>query len=132
MASNKSNWIDALIGKRIRDRREERGLSQESLGRPLGSSAQQIQKYESGANRLAASTLFRLARELGVPASYFYESVEHVVPLGSGFSEDAEPYDLRSPLDGKLGVIVRSLLKQDEIELDLVLAFLGARRKSSK
>jgi transcriptional regulator with XRE-family HTH domain len=44
MASKKSNWIDALIGKRIRDRREERGLSLESLGQRLGSSAQQIHK----------------------------------------------------------------------------------------
>jgi hypothetical protein len=69
---------------------------------------------------------------LRVSAGYFYESVEQVLPSAAGFSEDAEPYELRSPPDEKLSKIVRSLLKQNETEIDLVLAFLRTRGKSSK
>jgi transcriptional regulator with XRE-family HTH domain len=128
VASKKSSWIDALIGKRIRDRREQRGMSQESLGRPLAASAQQIQKYESGANRIAASNLFRLAYELGVPVTHFYKLVEEALPLPSGFSED--PADLRSPSDDKIAEIVRWLLREDA-RLDQAITFLNMREEDS-
>jgi transcriptional regulator with XRE-family HTH domain len=95
------------------------------LRRPLAASAQQIQKYESGANRIAASNLFRLARELGVPVSHFYELVEQALPLASGFSEDGESYDLQSRSDEKLSEIVCSLLKQDDAQLDRVVTVLS-------
>lgn len=126
MASKKSNWIDALIGKRIRDRREERGLSQESLGRLLAASAQQIQKYESGANRIAASNLFRLAHELRVPVTHFYELVEEALPSPSSFSEDGDPTDLCSPSDDKITEIVRWLLREDDAQLDHAITVLNS------
>lgn len=55
--------------------RLERQISQEELGRVLSVSFQQIQKYERGVNRIAAGTLFRLARRLNVPVEYFFEGL---------------------------------------------------------
>lgn len=56
--------LDVAIGARLRARRRELGLSQTDLARRLGVSFQQVQKYESGANRVAASTLAAAARAL--------------------------------------------------------------------
>ena len=64
--------VDAYIGAQIRDRRTALGLSQEALGRKLGVSFQQVQKYEGGANRVSASRLSAMADILSVPISYFF------------------------------------------------------------
>lgn len=60
---------DVLVGQRIRRHRMERGLSQTQLGKALGVSFQQIQKYEKGANRVGAIRLQQIAAELGTEAS---------------------------------------------------------------
>src|SRR4051795_8296778 len=66
---------DAEIGKRIRARRLERGLSQTELGQRLGVTFQQIQKYEKGANRVGAGRLQRIAEVLDVPITFFYDGL---------------------------------------------------------
>jgi transcriptional regulator with XRE-family HTH domain len=58
--------LDLAIGARLRARRRALGLSQSELARKLGVSFQQVQKYESGANRLAASTLVAAAQALEI------------------------------------------------------------------
>jgi transcriptional regulator with XRE-family HTH domain len=63
---------DATVGTRIRLRRLEQGLSQTELGKRVGVTFQQVQKYENGANRVSASRLVMLAQTLEVPMSYFF------------------------------------------------------------
>jgi transcriptional regulator with XRE-family HTH domain len=63
----KATADDFEIGRRIRDIRQTKGLSQSDLGRMVNLTFQQIQKYEKGANRAAASTLIRIAAALEVP-----------------------------------------------------------------
>ena len=58
--------LEREIGARIRARRRQLGLSQSELADQLGVSFQQVQKYERGANRVAASTLVATALALGV------------------------------------------------------------------
>ncbi len=58
--------IDVAVGLRLRTLRKSKGTSQEGLGRALGITFQQIQKYERGANRISASMLVKAARFLGV------------------------------------------------------------------
>ncbi len=70
------NKIDGLIGARVRSLREGRRMSQTTLGAAIGVSFQQVQKYERGANRIAASTLFQIARVLGVSPSDFFEDLQ--------------------------------------------------------
>ena len=66
--------IDVAIGARLRVLRKGLNMSQTELGRRLGVTFQQVQKYERGTNRLAGSTLLRAAQALGVhPGELFGE-----------------------------------------------------------
>jgi transcriptional regulator with XRE-family HTH domain len=67
--------IDQHVGERIRLRRAELGLTQEQLAEALDVSYQQIQKYETGANRISASRIFEMARKLEVDLGYFFEGL---------------------------------------------------------
>lgn len=63
---------DTYVGQRIRSRRKDLKISQDSLGKKLGLTFQQIQKYEKGTNRVSASKLLIIAQELGVDVNYFF------------------------------------------------------------
>ena len=68
-----SNAIDEFIGARMRERRQALGISQTDLGNALGVSFQQIQKYESGRNRVSAGRLFDICKALNVSLSSMFE-----------------------------------------------------------
>jgi len=68
--------IDRHVGERIRSRRAELGMTQHDLATLLGISYQQVQKYETGANRVSAGRLYELARQLGSPVGFFFEGLE--------------------------------------------------------
>jgi transcriptional regulator with XRE-family HTH domain len=65
--------VDAYIGSRMRERRNELGLSQMALGEQLGVSFQQVQKYESGVNRVRAARLFEICSALKVSLASMFE-----------------------------------------------------------
>lgn len=65
--------VDVHVGKRLRMRRKMLGMSQEDLGRPVGVTFQQIQKYERGTNRVGSSRLYDFAKILNVSVGYFFE-----------------------------------------------------------
>jgi len=67
------------------------GMSQERLGELLGLTFQQVQKYEKGVNRIGAGRLFEIARILGVPIYYFYETVSEQLAGVPGFAEAESP-----------------------------------------
>ena len=67
------NPTDVQVGRRIRARRLELAVSQQALGRNLKVSYQQIQKYESGRNRVSASRLREISTILEVSPSYFFD-----------------------------------------------------------
>ena len=62
--------LDLAIGTRMRTRRRQLGMNQSDLAERLGVSFQQVQKYERGANRVAASTLVAAAAALGTTVSW--------------------------------------------------------------
>lgn len=68
--------VDAHIGRRVRAFREQRGVSQERLGHQIDLSFQQLQKYERGDNRVAASTLWKISKALGLTPSDFFEGYD--------------------------------------------------------
>ena len=70
-----ANAIDKKIGQRVRSRRLEIGMSQERLADLLGVTFQQVQKYEKGVNRIAASRLFDIANALEMPPAKFFEGL---------------------------------------------------------
>ena len=68
--------VDVHVGKKIRQRRWLIGMTQQTLAESVGIKFQQIQKYETGANRVSASRLWDIAEVVGVPVSFFFEGME--------------------------------------------------------
>ena len=64
--------IDRHVANRMRLRRQELNITQQMLARAIGLSYQQIQKYETAANRIGAGRLLCIAQALGVRPSYFF------------------------------------------------------------
>ena len=68
--------IDVAVGRNVRVWRIAKGMSQERLANQLGVTFQQVQKYESGANRMGPSRLVRVAAVLGVPTAVLFDGTE--------------------------------------------------------
>ncbi len=71
---------DIHIGQRIRQRRLVMGLTQQQVGEQIGVKFQQLQKYETGANRVSGSRLCDIAKALQVKPSYFFEGISVPAP----------------------------------------------------
>lgn len=79
-----SHPVDVHVGKRIRHRRWMIGTTQQQLAEKVGIKFQQIQKYETGMNRVSASRLWDIAHALGVDISFFFEGLENTAPAVEG------------------------------------------------
>lgn len=75
--------VDAHVGKRIRHRRWMVGMTQQQLADKVGIKFQQIQKYETGMNRVSASRLWDIAEALGVQISFFFEGLSEDQPAAT-------------------------------------------------
>lgn len=75
-AAKLAKRVDQYVGERVRQRRTLLGLTQEQLAAALDISYQQIQKYETGANRISAGRLYEIAQELDTEVSYFFDGME--------------------------------------------------------
>jgi len=75
--------IDRAVGAKVRSRRHGLGLSQTELGRAIGVTFQQIQKYENGTTRIGVSCLLRIAQALDVAPAWFFESASAQPPAAS-------------------------------------------------
>ncbi len=65
--------VDVYVGRRLRQKRTIAGLSQEAVGKEVGITFQQVQKYERGINRMGSSRLYDFAKVLKVQISYFFD-----------------------------------------------------------
>jgi transcriptional regulator with XRE-family HTH domain len=83
--------VDVHVGGRIRVRRLYRGMRQEELARELGLTFQQVQKYESGANRVSASRLWEIAAILETPIAYFFPKD---AAISDDYPQDQESIEL--------------------------------------
>jgi transcriptional regulator with XRE-family HTH domain len=80
--ARKADLIDQHVGKKLRQNRRLLNMSQQDVSELLGISYQQIQKYESGVNRISAGRLYILARIMQIPVQKFYEGLETSRQLG--------------------------------------------------
>lgn len=85
-----ANAIDRKLGQRVRTRRLEISMSQERLAELLGVTFQQVQKYEKGVNRIAASRLHDIAASLDMPVAKFFEGLGG--RAASGVAESSRDY----------------------------------------
>lgn len=67
--------VDVHVGKRVRHRRWMVAMTQQQLAEKVGIKFQQIQKYETGTNRISASRLWEIAVALRVDVTYFFEGL---------------------------------------------------------
>ncbi|MEM0937028.1 MAG: helix-turn-helix transcriptional regulator [Pseudomonadota bacterium] len=95
-----SHPVDVHVGKRVRHRRWMVGMTQQQLAQKVGIKFQQIQKYETGMNRISASRLWDIADALDVPVAFFFEG------LDSRADKDAQPADMMA--DKEAMELVRS------------------------
>ncbi len=72
--------IDVHVGKRVRQRRTLLGMTTQQLGDSVGVTHQQIQKYETGTNRISVSRIWDIAAAMEVPVSFFFEGIDGQVP----------------------------------------------------
>jgi len=106
--------MDKHAGARVRARRLEVGMSQTALAQQIGVTFQQVQKYESGHNRVSASRLFVISRVLNCPIAYFFEDIgpettgDRTTPAArsgeaaeeeTGLSPDADPMQRTETLE---------------------------------
>jgi len=82
--------VDVHVGKRIRHRRWMIGMTQQQLADKVGIKFQQIQKYETGMNRVSASRLWDIADALEVPVSFFFEGLAGAAAPAADLMADKE------------------------------------------
>lgn len=88
MTSRTVKPADIEIGRRIKRRRMEQGISQTAIGNAIGVTFQQVQKYETGKNRVSMGMLIPIAKLLGVPIDYFAADVGAPEIPGTGIMAD--------------------------------------------
>jgi len=99
--------VDVHFGKRIRHRRWLVGVTQQQLAETVGVKFQQIQRYETGANRVSTSRLWDIAESLEVDVSFFFSGLQ---------SEDA------AIGDAEAGAVPSDILNDKEA-LDLIRSY---------
>lgn len=82
----------AAVGRRIREARERKGLSQGELGARIGKQGHQVWRYEDGRNLLGPDVLVAFAEELGVSARW--------ILYGTG--EESSPAETRVERDDQI------------------------------
>jgi len=104
--------VDVHVGKRVRHRRWMVGMTQQQLGEAVGIKFQQIQKYETGMNRVSASRLWDISKALDVDVRFFFEGIEEGVT-------DSAPEEMAQP-EGKN---MQGDLLADKEALELVRSY---------
>ena len=64
--------LDKYVGARLKEARNNLGLTQIDLAASLNVTFQQVQKYEKGANRISAVTLYKISEVLDLSMYYFF------------------------------------------------------------
>ncbi len=80
--------IDAHVGGQVRRRRRMAGITQEDVGKVLGISFQQVQKYENGTNRMSAGRLYVLANLLNVTVNDFFAGLDLMNQADHGVDDE--------------------------------------------
>ena len=107
--------VDVYVGKRIRQRRWMVGMTQQQLAEKVGIKFQQIQKYETGMNRVSASRLWDISTALEVTISYFFEGLS---------DDDKAKASKDSPMQGDLVA--------DKEALELIRSYYAMPEKQRK
>lgn len=123
MAKPPVNELDRHIGQRLRKLRRRYSISAEKLADALGTTQQQISRYENGNNKLGAAQLYYLAHYLNVPVSWFYYGYSPERPPPAMLAEP-EPVYLASNQGDELRLLQQSWPQLSASERELILKML--------
>jgi len=119
--------VDRYVGRRVAEKRISLGYNQSDLGRALGLTFQQIQKYEKGSNRISSSKLWEMAKFLGVDISYFFDGL---ADAQSRVAEDGASFDHDFPATRQTIEMARIApqlsSRHQKLALDLMKELAGA------
>ena len=125
MPGRRATSTDKNIGNRVRMRRLELRMSQQTLAKQLGITFQQVQKYENGTNRVSAGRLERISEVLEVPILFFFETADksRYPALKRGPSANARRVtDFLASPDGHVLVSTFKRIKDLELRRSVVRA----------
>lgn len=88
MPQKPPNPVDVQVGARLRMWRTNREISRIMLGEAIGLTDQQIQKYETGTNRIGASRLQQICGVLKIPVAFLFEDEPASSPAENGMPQD--------------------------------------------
>lgn len=110
--ANEVHPIDVHVGQRLRKRRVMLGIPQTELAKYLGITFQQVQKYETGKNRIGASRLYEISEMLEIPVTFFYQELPKSYKK-KGMAEDLEqePYGENEVMNRETLDLVKSYHK---------------------
>ncbi len=96
------------------------GMSQEMLGKAVGLTFQQIQKYERGINRIGASRLFTLSKVLSVPIAFFFEEMPRALAVASakarGFSDASVKFEADPMASRETAELIRAYYRIEDLK----------------
>ena len=116
----RSHPVDTHVGNRLRQRRALLGMSQTDLGKAVGLTFQQVQKYERGFNRISSSRLFEFSKVLDVPVAHFFDGAD--AASSPAKRKPGRPKATDKPIEAELNT------KRETLEL--VRAYYKIRSKS--
>ena len=119
------NPIDLHFGRRLRHRRWLQGMTQQQLAQAIGIRFQQIQKYETGANRISASRLWDLAQALDAPLSFFFFGLDDPKHTRQIYGSDDEALQQKETID-----LVRAYYAMDDGPRRMLLELAKAASKA--
>jgi transcriptional regulator with XRE-family HTH domain len=97
--------VDVEVGRRVRVERIARGLSQTELGNRIGVTFQQVQKYESGANRISIGRLTRIGQLFGVDVTYLLGAGGHKKPATAPDAKERARSSEAMRMLGRIGAV---------------------------
>nr|WP_303657392.1 helix-turn-helix transcriptional regulator [Asticcacaulis aquaticus] len=123
--------VDVHVGQIVRMNRKRLGMTQEALADAIGLTFQQVQKYESGANRISSSKLFEISRFLGIPVARFFDGIDAAAASDPGAAESkASPTGPDFGLESGMSV-ARFLASAEGAELARYFVRINATKRRS-
>jgi len=116
------NHVDGKVGFRIKLRRGMLRLTQEELAKKLGITFQQVQKYETGKDRVSSSRLWDLANALDVPVSFFFEDLV----------QNGDVLQFAAPKKGNKNTSPQSESEKEDELTELIRAYLQIKEDAVK
>lgn len=135
-SAKKHSYLDAHIGKKLRERRSELNLTQEQVGDAVGITFQQVQKYEKGINRVSSAMLYKIASYLKINIAFFFDGLADYTIEPSlmrvAFNDNASSsYSAKTPESEVTTLVEQFSMIRDPNERRIILDYVASKALNS-